>query len=190
MPKPNSFVWKETARRPLSLFKWEERKYASLMNSVSSCGLFRAKQPLALFALLISQMGKLADTWHQIEITWKNFINFFLLSSWDSSSVLGSEHHSLEMCWKWWALSGCIYFIFCLFKDGEFWPWKSIPGSHPWQLTLGEARVAPGLFRERCELPPWQKEAARPPFPPESHAFLFLGKFKVFAHSSVSLLPL
>lgn len=158
------------------------------MNPISSRGLLWAKQPLALFALLISQMGKLTDTWHQIKISWKNFINVFLLSSWDFSSVLGSEHHSLEMCWKWWALSVCINFIFCLFKDWKFWPWQSIPGSHSWQLTLDEACVAPGLFREGCELPPRQKEGARPLFLPKHHTFLFLEKFKVFAHSSVCLL--
>lgn len=84
------------AQRPLSSFKWEERKYGSLMNSLSSCGLFWAKQALALFAILISQMVKLSDIWHQIKITWKNFIHFFLLSWWDFSSVSGSEHCSLK----------------------------------------------------------------------------------------------
>lgn len=148
------------------------------MNSVSSCGLFWAKQPLALFALLVSQMGKLADTWHQIKITWKNFINFFLFSWWVSSSISGREQRSLETCWKWWALSVCITFIFCLFKDWKFWPWKLIPSSHSWQLTLDEAHVAPGLFREGCELPSWQKKSTKPLFPPEHCSILLFREIR------------
>jgi len=78
-------------------------------------------------------------------------------------------------------------FINCLFKGWKFRPWKLIPCSHSCQLTLDEACVASGLFREGCELPSWQKEAARALFPPESPTILVLGKFKAFAHFWVSL---
>lgn len=129
------------------------------MNSISSCGLFWAKQPLALFALLISQMGKRDDIWHQKRITQKNFINIFLLSSLDSSSVSGREHCSLEMCWKQWTLPVCslysFHFIFRLFKDCNIgcWTWTLTPGSHSGWLILDEACVAPGLSRECYDLP-------------------------------------
>lgn len=216
MPKPNSFAWKETAPRPFSLFKWEERKYVSLMNSISSCGLFWAKQPLALFALLISQMGKRDDIWHQKRITQKNFINIFLLSSLDSSSVSGREHCSLEMCWKQWMLPVCslysFHFIFCLFKDCniECWTWTLTPGSHSGWLILDEACVAPGLSRECYDLPSkergkWKHSlVVSSPLGDNSFfscswqkeeagpplpfcCFFFLGKTEVLSYSSVFL---
>lgn len=109
-----------------------------------------------------------------------------------------------------------INFIFCLFKDCEFQTWTSTPGSRLGWLILDRACVAPGLSIEGSDLPSkergkwkcllvvssslgdnsffscsWQKEAARPPLPPDSHAFwlgLVIGKTEAVSCPSVCLL--
>lgn len=181
MPKPNSFVWKEMARHPLSLFKWEEKKYVSLMNSISSRGLFWAKQPLALFALLISQMGKLADTWHHME----KFINFFLLPSWDFSSILGSEYQSLEMCWK-----NGEHFLFVLLSYSICLRTGSFSLGSQYQAPIHDSwlcmrHILLQIFLERDVNFHLGKRKSQASTPTKEPPFYILGKFKMFAHSLV-----
>lgn len=136
-------------------------------------------------------MGKLTDIWHQIKITRENFINCFLLSWWDFSSVSGSEHCSLKRAGNGELFLSVLLSCSVCLRTGSFGLGSEYPAPiHDSWLWMRHMLLQVFLERDVSFHLGRRKQPNLCSHQSTAGFFCFSGKSKVFAGSSVSLLAL